>query len=113
MSNDYWVECISEAADECGATLTPEQIEAIAAAAQSSHENYGMAFYSPPSSDRFAELEREHREAMKRKDREFDQYRANAERAVSEALGVPMGTTVEIGDYGEVRRIDGRHDRIQ
>lgn len=45
---DYWLECVSQAAEECDATLTQEQLECIANAVQGSHENYGMAFYQPP-----------------------------------------------------------------
>jgi hypothetical protein len=41
--DEYWQECISIAADECGATLTKEQIDYIAGSAQSGHEHYRMA----------------------------------------------------------------------
>ena len=56
MSNaykEYWVECISIAAEECGANLTREQVEEIAYVVQGAHENYGMAFYSPPAGEHF------------------------------------------------------------
>lgn len=56
---DYWKECISIAAEECGLTLTDEQLDALASSAQAGHEHYGMAFYSPPSSDRYDQIERE------------------------------------------------------
>ena len=29
-SQDYWRECVSNAAEECGAVLTPEQVNSIA-----------------------------------------------------------------------------------
>lgn len=45
--DEYWVECIAQSAENCGAILTKEQIEAIAADVQASHENYGLAFYQP------------------------------------------------------------------
>lgn len=48
---DYWRECVAIAAEECGATLTKEQIDCIAGSVQGGHENYGMAFYQPSSSD--------------------------------------------------------------
>lgn len=48
---EYWKECISIAADECDLSLTSEQLEYLADSASGSHENYGMAFYSPPASD--------------------------------------------------------------
>lgn len=41
---DYWKECISIAADECGLSLTDEQLECIAGAVEGGYENYGMAF---------------------------------------------------------------------
>lgn len=40
---DYWKECISIAAEDCGAVLTDEQIEAIADSVRGGHENYGTA----------------------------------------------------------------------
>ena len=56
---EYWIECVETAADECGANLTPEQAKFIAEAVESGHNNYGMAFYAPPSSDRIAVIQRE------------------------------------------------------
>jgi hypothetical protein len=41
---DYWKECISIAADDCGAVLTEEQIECLASSVSGGHENYSMAF---------------------------------------------------------------------
>ena len=58
-AKDYWVECIGVASDDCGAALTKNQVESIAAAAQGAHECYGMAFGSPPGTDRIAAIERE------------------------------------------------------
>ncbi len=79
----YWEECVAEAAHECGVVLTKEQLESIASSVQSSHDNYGMAFYSPPSSDRFLEIEREHKKEIKRMEdehrRELDSYKEQAE----------------------------------
>lgn len=40
---DYWRECIAEAAEDCGATLTDEQITSIASWVEGAHENYGLA----------------------------------------------------------------------
>lgn len=65
---DYWAECVASALEEHGVTATHEQIAAIAKDIQLSHENYGMAFYSPPASELpvFGEL----REARKELERE-------------------------------------------
>ena len=45
--------------------------------------------------------------------KEFDEYTTNAETAVRVALNQNHNTIVSIGENGEVRRIDGRSDRIQ
>jgi len=40
---DYWKESISIAADECGLTLTEEQLDCLAGSVEVAHDNYGMA----------------------------------------------------------------------
>lgn len=40
---DYWRECIAEAAEDCGATLSEEQINCIASWAEGAHDNYSQA----------------------------------------------------------------------
>ena len=40
---DYWKECIADAAAECGASLTEEQISSIARTVEGAHEYYGQA----------------------------------------------------------------------
>jgi hypothetical protein len=47
----YWQECVATAAEECGASLTKEQAEYIGGACEGAHENYGMAFHSPPAGE--------------------------------------------------------------
>lgn len=112
-TSDYWTECISAAAEECGLTLTPEQLECLAGGAEGGHDNYGMAFYSPPWSDRMGDIEREASDKLKRLQAEFDAYRNNAETAVKLALRQYDDANVSIGEYGEVFRHDGRTERIQ
>ena len=65
--SDYWRECIEIAAEECGAALTKEQIDAIAGSVEGAHENFGMAFHRPesPYIKEVADL----REALKREQR--------------------------------------------
>ena len=75
--SDYWKECISTAAEECGATLSKEQIEFIAGAAEGCHENYGMAFYSPPSTDRIAVILRDCSAKVKAAQDEADRMRSD------------------------------------
>ena len=110
---DYWQDCISEAADECDLKLTPEQLSCFAAGVEGGHEHYGMAFYSPPWSDRMSEIECEAARKLKAVQDEFDRYRANAETAVKQALRQHNDAHVTIGERGEVLRHDGRTERIQ
>jgi len=110
---DYWKECIAIAADECGATLTAEQIEEIAESVQGGHENYGMAFYSPPATDRYSQIEREWQARLDAKQAELDDYRNNAETAIKKALRQQSDALVTIGEYGEVLRHGGRTEVIQ
>lgn len=111
--SDYWKECVTIAADECGATLTAEQINYIAESVEGGHECYGMAFYSPPQSDRYAQIEREWKLKLDAKQRELDQYRENAEMAVKQALRQHSDAQVTIGKRGEVFRHCGRTEVIQ
>jgi hypothetical protein len=45
----YWRELVADAAEECEAVLTAEQVNHIADTVRGGHENYGMAFYQPES----------------------------------------------------------------
>lgn len=110
---DYWEECISQATDDCDLTLTSEQLTCLAGAVSGGHEHYGMAFYSPPDSDRYADIEREWQQKYKTLKAEFDAYRGNAETAVKQALRQHRDDNVSIGEYGEVLRHGGRTERIQ
>lgn len=67
----YWRESVSIALDEAGIAATREQIDEVAHSVQGSHENYGQAFYSPPASDRIADIEREFRKKLEAKDDEM------------------------------------------
>lgn len=111
--SDYWKECISIAADECELSLTDDQLAYLADAASSGHEHYGMAFYSPPASDRLNEIEREWKRKLADLQAEFDAYRGNAETAVKRALRQHYDANVSIGEHGEVTRHDGRITQIQ
>lgn len=110
---DYWKECISIAADECDLTLTDEQLACLAESAKGGHENYGMAFYSPPDSDRYNDIDREWEKKYKALQAEFDAYRGNAESAVKQALRQHRDDNVSIGSHGEVLLHGGRTVRIQ
>lgn len=114
MTNlDYWKECISIAADECELTLTPDQLTYLADSVSGGHENYGMAFYSPPASERMDEIERGWKAKLKAQQEEHERYVNNAETAIKQALRVHRDAHVTIGAYGEVLRHDGRTEQIQ
>ena len=110
---DYWQECIAIAAEECDLKLTPEQLDCLASSAESGHEHYGMAFYSPPPSERLDEIEEGWKKKLKALQAEFDAYREDAEVAVKQALRVHRDDQVSIGSRGEVLLHGGRTERIQ
>lgn len=111
--NDYYAEGLAESFDEHGITATPEQIAAVAADVAGYAENVGMAFYTPPPSDRYNAIEREWKAKYEALQREFDAYRGNAETAVKKALRQYDDANVSIGQYGEVYRHGGRTEQIQ
>ena len=110
---DYWEECISYAAEDCGLSITSEQLTCLAARVSSGHEDYGMAFYSPPDSDRYNEIEREWERKYKNLQADFSKYQRNAETAVKQALGQYGSASISIGEYGEVLKHDGRTTKLQ
>lgn len=109
---DYWQECIAIAAEECDLTLTTEQLDYLASAAESGHEHYGQAFYSPPWSDRFDEIERDGKRKLKELQSEFDAYRDTAETAVKRALKVHSSYSVSIERDGDVLCHGGRTTQL-
>jgi hypothetical protein len=103
---DYWTESVSIAMQEAGISFTPEQARQVGAGIQGSHDNYGMAFYSPPASDRISAVENEWKQRVDRIQKELDTYRANAEKAVKRIAKLPSFASVSINQYGEVIRHD-------
>ena len=85
----------------------------MAEAAEVAHENHGMAFYSPPASDRLADIEREYQAKLKEAKNEHERYVSKAEGAVKQALGMRHDDHVTIGSHGEVFRHGGRTERVQ
>lgn len=110
---DYWKECIVLGADECDLEMTDKQLECIADSVRGGHENYDMAFYSPPASDRLDQVERDWKARYKALEQEFERFRNNAETAVRRALGQRHDTPISIGEHGSVTRYDGRVTEIQ
>ncbi len=114
----YWCNALCEAFDGAGAyevwaTLSAKQQSEIGATIQTAHECYGMAFYSPPASDRLDAIEREWKSKYQALQKEFEQYRGNAETAVRRALKQFPDAEVSIDEYGDVYRHGGRTEQIQ
>lgn len=109
---DYWKECIICAADEIDLELTDSQVEHLAESVSGGHEHYGMAFYSPPPSDRISSIEEEWRRRLADLQAEFDAYRNGSERAARRALGFHPDTQVSITKDGEVFRHGGRTEQV-
>lgn len=40
---NYWSECVSAAADECGLLLAPKQLDCLVEGVRGGHEHFGMA----------------------------------------------------------------------
>jgi len=110
---EYWEECISLGAEECDLKLTKEQLTTLAESVSGGHEHYGMAFYSPPASDRINDIEREWKAKLKASEDQLERYRRNAEEAIKQALHVHREDNVSIGQHGEVLCHGGRTERIQ
>lgn len=110
---DYWEECISLSAEDCNLTLTSEQLKCLAESVSGGHDCYGMAFYSPPDSDRYNDIEREWEKKYRDLEKTLSNYQRNAETAVKQALRVHNDASVSIGEYGEVLHHAGRTTRIQ
>lgn len=79
---DYWTECISTAADECGVVLTESQLECLASAAESGHEFYGQAHgyecIPNPLHGQIDDLKRAHRREMDELEKVTDIYKTAA-----------------------------------
>ena len=101
---DYWLECVASAAEECDLKMSPEQLKHIASAAESGHENYYIAYYSPPSSGYMASIEDKWKAKLAALQAEFDAYRNNSETAVKRALNLSSNANITIGRYGIVTR---------
>lgn len=90
------------AAEECDLRLTDEQLSCLSNAVENWHENYSMAFYSPPSSERMNQIENDWKTKLEALQSELDSYRKNAESAVKKALRIHQDDHVSIQPHGKV-----------
>ena len=68
---NYWLECISEACESAGVSVTQDQVRQIANDVKISHENYGMAFPPPDGNSMRSEVERLNRLLAEEKEKIF------------------------------------------
>ena len=116
--DEYWQEAFECALDGEGLyhlveQMTTEQRQSVGKSLRISQECMSQAFYTPPPSDRINAIESAWRGKLAALQREFDDYRENAETAVRKALRQPQDASLTIGEYGEVLRHDGRTTVIQ
>jgi hypothetical protein len=76
QQQNYWDECLSDAFEGVEAyhlfgQLTEEQRKSIAYDLEMVREHYGMAFYSPPNSDRYEDIKNEYEKKYKELEREY------------------------------------------
>jgi len=110
---NYWEECLSDAAESAGVSLTAQQLTAMAEDIEYGHDNYGMAFHNPAASERLDSMKGEWAARVKALEKELATYRDHAETAIKQALGVRRDGMVSIGQHGEVSMHGGRTERIQ
>jgi len=109
---DYWIESVASSLGEHGISATKEQIQAVAEDIQISHEQFGMAFYSPPGTDRIADIDRQWKEKNDALEKQKQVYEKNAEAAIKRALGLNRDTPISIDRNGDVFMHDGRTEQI-
>lgn len=114
---EYWQEAAETALDEMGRfdlvqSMTQEQRVELGIALSGSHECFGMAFHSPPPSDRIADIEREYKTRIAKIEVDAERYRHTAERTMARVLHQYPDARVSITENGEVLRHGGRIERI-
>lgn len=104
-SNDYWKETLAIAAEEAGIALTDEQLDCLAGAAEGAHENYGMAFYSPPASDRISDIEDQWKKRLKEAEAETERIRQDFLKNICRRNNCdPSDVTLEGDGHATIRR---------
>lgn len=110
---NYWQECIECAAEECELTLTDAQLKYLVEAIEGGVDNHSMSYYVPSSSDRIADIEREHAKKLEQMQVDYATYQDKAEIAIKKALRVSQSESISIGLDGEVLVHRGRTESIQ
>lgn len=113
----YYEEAFLLAMEEVGCwhlveQMTREQREQVGASIAISAEHEGQAFYTPPDSDRYHQIDREWKAKFDRLQAEFDRYRETSGKTLGRVLGQHYDTHVFMDDDGDVYRSGGRTERI-
>lgn len=102
---NYWKGCMAQAAEECDLTLMDDQLQYLANAAEAAHEQYGMAFYSPPSGNG-----QNHEDAARKKRVTDELQRVKDQRdayemALRRALGLHSDDNIRVDRFGSVTQV--------
>lgn len=79
---DTWKDTLSEAAEECSLVITDKQLQTLAEAVSSTHDNWDLVHYTPPASDHH---EHERRQAEQRHKAELAELQRSREEERREA----------------------------
>jgi hypothetical protein len=110
---NYWMETVQNSLTESGIYATREQIEQIASDVQCSHENYGLAFHSPSSNDRYEDIQREYEKKIADLKNENNKLQVAAKTAVSRILNHKYDPSkIIIDERGDVFIVNGRTSQI-
>jgi hypothetical protein len=114
---EYYEEAFSIAMEEIGCwhlveQMTKEQRQQVGASLATSVEMSSQAFYTPPSSDRYNEIEREWKAKYKRLQDEYERYVDTSGKTLGRILRQYSDTHVFMDDDGNVFRSGGRTEQI-
>lgn len=113
---EYYEEAFMIAMEEAGCwhlveRMTKEQRAEVGAGIAGSVEHEGLAFYTPPASDRYRQIEREWQAKYNRLANEYERYQDSAEKHVKRILRVWPDVSISIDSDG-IYRHDGRTEQI-
>lgn len=114
---EYWREAVMMAFEGAGLwdaikDIPMEKLMQVGEALEVSAEHQGMAFYSPPASDRIADIEREWKGKIARLQAEHDRYVETTGKTLGRILRQHSDTPVFMTENGNVYRSGGRTEQI-
>jgi len=114
---DYYEEAFMIAMEEAGCfhlvdQMTQQQRKDVGAGIAGSVKHEGQAFYTPPASDRYSQIEREWKAKYDSLKAEYDRYQETAGKTLGRVLRQHRDDHVFMTDDGEVFRSGGRTEQI-